>query len=137
MYSRPSLARFSLPLAIIAIQILLVACAAPAPLRDEQQADGIVVGLETSASPPLNTSQELIVTLADEAGRPIDGADVYLDLTMPAMPMGANRPEAAPEGQGRYRARTAYTMAGEWEIAVIFEVEGVERRAVFTRLVDE
>jgi hypothetical protein len=137
MYSRPFIARFSLPFAIIAIQILLAACAAPAPLREEQLADGIVIGLESSASPPLNTSQELIVTLADEAGRPIDGADVYLDLTMPAMPMGANRPEAAPEGQGRYRARTAYTMAGEWEIAVIVEVDGVERRAVFTRLVDE
>lgn len=143
--SRPSPSRIrafalhlSLLFATIAIQILLVACgAAPGPLREEQLVDGVVIGLEASASPPLNTSQELIVTLADEAGRPIDGADVYLDLTMPAMPMGANRPEAAPEGQGSYRARAAYTMAGEWEIAVIVEADGVERRAVFTRRVDE
>jgi hypothetical protein len=123
---------FALPL------LLLVACgAAPAPLREEQLVEGVIVGLEASASPPLNASQELIVTLADEGGRPIDDADVYLDLSMPAMPMGTNRPEAEPQGQGRYRARTAYTMAGEWEIAVVVEVGGIERRAVFTRSVSE
>ncbi len=138
---RTLVSRFSLLFATIAIQTLLTllaACgAAPAPLREEQLVDGIMIGLEASVSPPLNTSQELLVTLADEAGRPIDGADVYLDLTMPAMPMGTNRPEAAPEGEGRYRARAAYTMAGDWEIAVIVELDDVERRAVFTRVVDE
>jgi hypothetical protein len=137
---RTFVSRFSLLFATIALQtlILLAACGvAPAPLREEQLVDGIVIGLEASPSPPLNTSQELLVTLADEAGRPIDGADVYLDLTMPAMPMGTNRPEAAPEGEGRYRARAAYTMAGDWEIAVFVELDGVERRAVFTRVVDE
>lgn len=99
--------------------------------------DGVVVGLETSASPPLNTSQELIVTLFDEQGQPIDGAGVYLDLTMPAMPMGTNRPVAEPLGEGRYRARTAYTMAGDWEIIVVAEIAGAEHRAVFTRTVSE
>jgi nitrogen fixation protein FixH len=95
------------------------------------------VGLEASASPLLNASQELIVTLADEGGRPIDGADVYLDLTMPAMPMGTNRPVAEPLGEGRYRARTAYTMSGEWEITVVAEIAGAEHRALFTRSVSE
>jgi hypothetical protein len=121
-----------------AILLLLAACgAAPAPLREEQLVDGVVVGLEASASPPLNASQELIVTLADEDGRPIDGADVYLDLTMLAMPMGTNRPEAEPLGEGRYRARTAYTMTGDWEITVVADVAGAERRAVFRRTVSE
>jgi hypothetical protein len=126
------------PFALFAIPLLLAACgAAPAPLREEQVVDGVVVGLQASASPPLNASQELIVTLADGEGRPIDDADVYLDLTMPAMPMGTNRPEAEPQGQGRYRARTAYTMAGEWEITVVVEMGGAERRARFTRTVSE
>lgn len=112
---------------------LLGACApaAPPPLRQEQTVDGLTIGLEANGSPKLNASEQLVVTLADAQGRPVDGADVYIDLTMPAMPMGTNRPIAESQGMGRYLASTAYTMSGDWELTVVVEIDGVERRAMF------
>jgi hypothetical protein len=120
------------------LAILLASCSIPAATtRQEQVVDGITIGLEAAESPRLNTAQNFLITLADDQGQPIDGASVYIDMLMPAMPMGTNRPVAAAEGQGRYRAQAAYTMSGEWEVTVVVEVAGVERRAIFPRAVPE
>ena len=111
---------------------LLAACGqAAAPARLAQTVDGLTITLEATASPKLNAAEQLTVTLADAQGQPVDGADVYVDLTMPAMPMGTNRPIAEPEGQGRYRANSAYTMSGDWDVTVVATVAGKEHRAVF------
>ncbi|HMQ30219.1 MAG TPA: FixH family protein [Chloroflexaceae bacterium] len=121
-----------LALALLAL-VALAACA-PAdrpPARYEQTVDGLTIGIEATESPRLNASERLLVTLTDAGGRPVDGADVYVDLDMPAMPMGTNRPIAEPQGQGRYLASTAYTMLGEWELTVVAEVDDREHRAVF------
>lgn len=130
-----SLTRFALCLLPVA---LLVACAAPpAPTRQEQTIDGVTITLESVDQARINTEQIFTISLADAQGRPIDGADVYLDLTMPAMPMGTNRPVADAQGEGRYRASTAYTMTGAWEITVVATIDDQEYRAVFPREVVE
>lgn len=127
-------------LLLLAALLALTACAAqpPAPTRQEQTIDGLTIGLEAPTTPKLNAAQDLVVTLADAQGQPVDGASVYLDLTMPAMPMGTNAPIAQPLGQGRYSAaNVVMNMTGDWEITVVAEVDGVERSAVFTRAVVE
>lgn len=117
----------------------LCACGGdPAPLRQEQTVDGVTIGLEAAATPRLNAAQELVVTLADAQGAPIDGASVYIGLEMPAMPMGTNAPIADGLGQGRYRAaNVVMNMTGEWELTVVAKIGDTERRAVFTRSVVE
>lgn len=122
---------------MLVLFMLFASCAAPATVRQEQLVDGLTIGLEAPEPAKLNATQELIVTLHDAQGQPIDAATVYLDLTMPAMPMGTNRPEAEPLGQGRYRVRTALTMLGTWELTVVAERAGTEYRAIFTREVVE
>lgn len=125
----------TLALALLALLALLAmaACGSPAapPARYEQTVDGLTIALEATESPRLNASERLLVTLTDAQGRPVDGADVYVDLDMPVMPMGTNRPIAEPQGEGRYLASTAYTMVGEWELTVVAEVDGEEHRAMF------
>ena len=119
--------------------LALAGCAAspPAASRQEQTVDGLTIGFEAVDNARINTSQEFIVTLTDAEGRPVEGADVYLDLTMTQMPMGTNRPVAGEEGGGRYRAQAAYTMVGPWEITVFVELDGLTRQALFTREVVE
>ena len=103
----------------------------------EQAVEGMSIALTTAAAPEMNATQELIVTLTDALGAPVDGADVYLDLTMPAMPMGTNRPIASPGANGAYRVQTAFTMTGDWSVTVVADVGGQERRATFTVAVSE
>ncbi len=103
------------------------------PLRETQVINGLEITLETLEHPRINTAVDFIVVLQDDQGNPVSDANVYLDLDMPAMPMGITRPVALPEGAGRYWARTAYTMEGLWEITVIVEREETTYRATFRR----
>jgi hypothetical protein len=129
-------------LAVLAALLVLGACVAPTRserlLSEEQTVDGLTIGLAMAASPRLNRPQQLSATLKDAQGSPVEGASVYFDLMMPAMPMGTNKPLADARGQGVYEAgNVVMDMTGEWEIAVVATVDGVERRAVFTRTVVE
>jgi nitrogen fixation protein FixH len=130
--SRPFARGYQLTASLLLL--LLGACGLmrpAAPFLQQQQVNDLSITLETNADPQLNLPYRFTVTLSDAAGQPVDSHDVYLDLDMPAMPMGANRPIAEPEAPGRYSATTAYTMTGDWEITVVASVDGVEHRATF------
>lgn len=76
-------------------------------------------------------NQDFLVTLRNGQGQPVDGADVYLDLSMPTDDMGINRPVAEPLGKGVYRASSVFTMIGPWVVQVVATVDGREYRALF------
>lgn len=103
---------------------------------EQQTTDGLTISLETVANPRLNLPYRFTITLSDAQGQPVESNDVYLDLDMPAMPMGTNRPIAEPEAPGRYSATTVYTMTGDWEISVVARLAGVEHRATFFIVVE-
>ncbi|WP_165360665.1 FixH family protein [Candidatus Chloroploca sp. Khr17] len=117
--------------------MFFAACGAPPPApeeeltRQQQTIGDLTIAFEGVAVPRINTSQQFVITLTDETGQPRDGADIYLDMKMPAMPMGINRPIAEPEGDGRYVAYSAYTMEGDWEMIVVVRLGDDEYRAVF------
>jgi nitrogen fixation protein FixH len=101
-----------------------------------QTADGLTITLEKPTAPVALRDYELVVSLADAQGQPVDGASVYLDLTMPGMVMGVNQPLAEPLGNGRYRVRTAYSMDGNWRTTVHASVNGKEHVANFDHPVE-
>lgn len=117
------------------LAFLLAACgqSAPAglPAPVTKTVDGISVTLAASQNPSVNAAQEWVVTLKDAAGQPITGADVFLDLLMPAMPMGQNKPLATPRGDGTYVAQGVYSMSGAWHVVVHAEIAGTEHEIVF------
>ncbi|RMD78459.1 MAG: hypothetical protein D6823_05825 [Chloroflexi bacterium] len=119
---------------LIVVVVALVACSSGVvSLRETQIVDDLEITLDTPNRPRMNTAVDFIVLLRDAQGNPIDDASVYLDLDMPAMPMGVTRPVALPDGPGRYWARTAYTMEGLWEITVVVERSSMTYRATFQR----
>lgn len=79
----------------------------------------------------INQDYTLVVQLHNAASQSISDAQVFLDLTMPAMPMGMNQPIADNLGDGRYQVRTVYTMEGLWQINVHVTQDGRERVASF------
>ena len=99
-----------------ALATLLIA----APLAAAAQ--GAVLRLEwqvLSATKPLE--RELVVTLKDARGSPVEGAQVDIEVDMPSMPMMHRVPvaRAKPTGApGRYSAKVEMEMAGEWAAKV-------------------
>lgn len=118
---------------LVAVLVVVACSSGAAPVRETQTVDGLTITLETPDRPRINTAVDFVVLLHDQQGNAINDAYVYLDLDMPAMPMGVTRPVATPDGPGRYRARTAYTMEGLWEITVVVEWAANTYRATFQR----
>jgi hypothetical protein len=118
---------------------LLVACAplTAAPVRHQQTVDGVTIALDAPAQARVNHSQDVVITLTDAQGAPIDNEMVYLDLVMPEHPMGLNQPIAEAAGNGRYRTTVVYIMTGDWTTDVVATVQGRDRRATFTMHVTE
>ena len=81
--------------------------------------------LSFSPDPPgMMSAVEMTLTLTDSSGSPVEGAMVSYDLTMPAMRMPANQPEATDQGNGVYLAEATLTMGGDWQAAATVTVNG-------------
>jgi hypothetical protein len=128
------------PLIYCLALLILVGCGSPVvdpnATVQTQTVDGLNIGLEAPKAPKLLDQAGFVVTLTDAGGQPVDGADVYLELSMPAMPMGTNKPVASAEGNGRYRAQGVFDMLGEWDVIVHATVDGKEHAATFKSMVE-
>jgi hypothetical protein len=122
-------------LILLLIALALAACGGGGPrpgyTTQQQTVDGLTIGLERPQQPEVLKEYELFVTLADAEGRPIDGATVFLDMTMTTMPMAPLQPLADQLGNGQYRIKSLFTMDGAWKVTVHARVAGKEHTAVF------
>lgn len=126
------------PVAFCLLPVLLAACGAvpalaPGYERRQQALDGgVTITLDSPRGPAVDETQRLRITLTDQRGRPIDGADVSVDLDMDMICLSGAAPGAEPLGAGQYEALAVYLMPGDWEVSVIARIAEVERRAVFS-----
>jgi nitrogen fixation protein FixH len=119
-------------LLLLAISMTLSTCGEITSPNFTQTAGSLSATLNVVPDPPVpmeETTLELTVRNAD--GQPVVGADVRFDLTMPAMEMPPNRPEATEEENGVYRAQALFTMAGEWQILAEISSPGQSERFTF------
>lgn len=105
---------------------------AAAVVQQRQVVGELTIGFEHPDEVRVNQQQQLLATITDAQGRPVDDANVYFDLVMPAHPMGMNQPLAIPSGNGMYESGGVYTMDGDWLITVVATIEGQTSKATFT-----
>jgi hypothetical protein len=97
-----------------------------------QKVGNLNVSIALSPYPPVGFKENTFaVTLTDEQGQAVTDAKISLDLTMPEMPMPANKLEAQHAGNGQYPATGRFTMRGWWRIEVIIERGGNKQSAFF------
>lgn len=131
----PHITRYALRLAL-ALAVLVGCGGRSGYIAAQQPADGLTITLEQPRALALLQDYELFVTLADAAGKPIDGATVFMEQDMPAMPMKSNQPLGEPLGGGQYRIRGVFTMEGDWILKIHATVAGKEHVATFGQKVD-
>ncbi|HVR27900.1 MAG TPA: efflux RND transporter periplasmic adaptor subunit [Thermoanaerobaculia bacterium] len=71
--------------------------------------------------PPRQQNNVVDVTVKDREGRPVEGAEVEIVASMPAMawvPGMRNRAGVEPRGEGRYRGELDLVMGGTWALDV-------------------
>lgn len=119
--------------ACLLLAALLAACGGGRAgyVAQQQTAGDLAITLERPEQVQVLKDYDLFVTLADAQGRPVDGASVFVDIVMPAMPMGTNQPLADPLGNGQYRVKGVFTMEGSWRLTVHAQVAGQDHVATF------
>lgn len=120
MISSPHRKGFTVLTAIISL-LLVFSCNSgkPEPVSSgDMRAD-----LDTYPSPPVSLkATNFLVTISDADGSPVNGAHVLLDLSMPGMYHGENRPPCRLAGKGEYICKGYFVMGGLWK--VVIEVNG-------------
>lgn len=77
--------------------------------------------------PPVALKETVMTaTIADDNDKPLTGADVVFDLSMPSMYHGENRPAAKETGPGVYTAKGIFTMGGKWLVKVEVKAQGID-----------
>ena len=110
---------------IVLMSVLLVACGSAAtPAATSVKPVHITV--ETSPNPPVMGDIELVLTITNANGNPIEGAtvDVSADHTdMTGMDMSG---AATGQGGGKYAINANFSMSGNWKLRVYVRKEGLD-----------
>lgn len=81
--------------------------------------------------PVVMKEARLRLSLRDADGRPVPGAAVSFDLTMPDMTMPPNKPLATERANGAYEAPAIFTMPGLWQILASVSIAGDTEQFVY------
>jgi hypothetical protein len=124
--------------AFFLLLMLLAGCGTgvrPGYTSQSQTIEGITITLERPQQIAILQDFEYFVTLADGAGKPVDGATVYLEQDMPTMKMNSNQPLGEPLGNGQYHLKSVFTMDGAWLVVIHASVAGKDYAATFDQQV--
>src|SRR5262245_54297229 len=106
---------------ILALALTLVGCGASG--QTIRQGD-LTVTLETNPTTPIADRPTTFRVTVIRGGVPLDRAYVTLERQMSGMQHGADsgRLVAQSLGDGRYEARSAFSMGSRWDVAVAVSV---------------
>lgn len=83
------------------------------------------VSLQVSPPSPSPLDQaRFTVRVVDHSGRPVDGAQVTLKMTMATMDMGTTILPLQASGPGEYSSTGSFGMAGKWNMAITVSLGG-------------
>ena len=103
---------------VLVLSVVLAACGSAPTSAPENSAKPVNIKLESKPSPVSVGDAELILTITDASGNPIEGAtvDVSADhIDMSGMSMSG---AATDQGFGKYSINTNFSMSGNWKLTV-------------------
>ncbi len=96
------------------------------------------MSLETQpAQPGMNKDVTFRLSMTDQQGKPVTGAQVSGALVMSLMDMGKNEVKFSDKGDGVYEAVGKMDMAGPWDVVVSVKSGGTEGQKTFPLTVRE
>jgi hypothetical protein len=111
---------------LVAVSTLLAACGGAATPADTASSKPVNINLETNPTPAMMGDMELVLTITDADGKPIEGAtvDVSTEHTdMSGMDMSG---VASDQGGGRYSIKSNFSMSGNWKLTVYVRKDGLD-----------
>ncbi len=114
--------------ALVALAGAAVACGR-AGRADPTTQDRYVVTLVTEPAPATEGEGQLVITLADPTGAPVDGARLDVEANMSHAGMVPVLASTAESRAGTYRVPIRWTMRGDWYVDLVFTLPDGQRVA--------
>ena len=103
---------------LVALSVLLAACGSAATPADTPSSKQVNIKVETNPSPAMKGDIELMFTITDANGNPIDGAKVDVSAEHPAMAGMGMSGLATEQGGGKYSIKANFSDAGDWVLTI-------------------
>ncbi len=101
---------------LVLLSVLLAACGSPAtPATSAKQVN---IKVETSPSPAAKGDVEIVLTITDANGNPIEGAKISVSADHPAMAGMGMSGSATDQGGGKYSIKANFSDSGDWKLTV-------------------
>lgn len=113
---------------LVGLSVLLVACGGSATPAPVDSSTVINVTVETNPNPAATGDAELILTITDANGNPIEGATVDVSAEHTGMNMGEMNGVATEQGGGKYAIVTNFNMGGTWKVTVYVRKDGLDTK---------
>ncbi len=111
---------------LVAQSVLLAACGGATTPAPSASSKPVNIAVSTNPNPAMMGDLELVFTITDANGNPIEGAtvDVSADHTdMSGMTMSGI---ATEQGGGKYTIRADFSMSGNWKLTVYVRKDGLD-----------
>jgi hypothetical protein len=118
--------RSQLLILAVGLSLFLIACGGAATQGPIATAAPVTIALNTDPNPPVMGEVELLFTVVDDKGQPVNSADfdVIADHTdMSGMTMHG---KASDQGNGNYAITTNFSMSGNWKLTVQVRKDGLD-----------
>ena len=103
---------------LVALSVLLAACGSVATPADTTSSGQVNIKLDTNPAPAVKGDVELILTIADASGAPIEGAKVDVAAEHPAMAGMGMSGQATDQGGGKYSIKANFSDSGDWVVTI-------------------
>ena len=103
---------------LVALSVLLAACGSVATPADTTSSGQANIKLETNPTPAVKGDIELIFTITDASGAPIEGAKVDVNAEHPAMAGMGMSGQATEQGGGKYSIKANFSDSGDWVLTI-------------------
>ena len=103
---------------LVALSVLLAACGSAAAPTEAGLSNPVNIVLSTNPNPAAVGDIELIFTITDADGNPIEGAKVDVSADHPAMAGTGMSGLAVEQGGGKYSIKANFSDPGDWKLTV-------------------
>ena len=111
---------------VLVLSTLLAACSSAATPAETTSSKPVNIKVETNPTPAVMGDMEVVLTITDADGQPIEGATVDVSAKhtdMSGMDMGGT---ATDQGSGRYSINANFSMSGNWKLTVYVRKDGLD-----------
>jgi hypothetical protein len=116
---------------LVTLSVLLAACGSAVAPTEASSAKPVNIVISTNPNPAAVGDVEMIFTITNADGNPIEGATVDVSADHPSMAGMGMSGLATEQGGGKYSIKANFSDPGDWKVTVYVRMDGLDYKEEF------